>query len=186
MPIRRALVVAALVLAVFAAASVEAQRAFLPAKGWVSDFANVVDSSTQTRLTALAQELDQKTHAQIAVVTVESLGGLSIERYARSLFNEWGIGHKDENRGVLILLATSDHKWRIEIGRGLESLLPNARVSQIGDKMLPDLQRSECSRAVLRSAIEIATIIAADRKVNLTNTAGDSLPKSTAETAPYK
>ena len=128
----------------------------------------MIDSDTQKRLTVVAQELGQKTHGQIAVVTVESLGGLPIERYALGLFNKWAIGHNDDKRGLLILLATSDHQWRIETGRGLEVLLPNERVGRIGDKMRPDLQRRDYSMAVLKTASEIATIVAADRKLTLT------------------
>jgi uncharacterized protein len=167
-PIRKALTVTLWTLALFACTPAHLQRRFLPARGWVSDFANVIDSDTQKRLTVMAQELDQKTHAQIAVVTVESLGGLPIERYALELFNEWGIGHNDDKRGLLILLATSDHQWRIETGRGLEVLLPNKRLGRIGDKMRPDLLRRDYSRAVLKTASEIAAIVAADRSVSLT------------------
>jgi uncharacterized protein len=155
-------------LALFACTPAQPQRRFLPARGWVSDFANVIDSDAQKRLSDLSRELDQKTHAQIAVVTVESLGGVPIENYALGLFNEWGIGYKGDNRGVLILLATSDHKWRIEIGRGLEVLLPNEQVGRIGGKMLHDLQHGDHSKAVLRAAREVALIIAADRKITLT------------------
>ena len=169
MPTRRALIVTLGMLALFACTPAHPQRRFLPSSGWVSDFANVLDSDTQKRLTVMAQELDQKTHAQIAVVTVESLGGLPIERYALALFNEWGIGYKGDNCGVLILLAISDHQWRIETGRGLEALLPNERVGRIGDRMLPDLQHGDYSKAVLNTASEIATVIAVNRKVILTH-----------------
>jgi uncharacterized protein len=167
-PIRKALTVTLWTLALFACTPAHPQRRFLPARGWVSDFANVIDSDTQKRLTVMAQEVDQKTHAQIAIVTVESLGGLPVERYALGLFNEWEIGHNDDKRGLLILLAISDHQWRIETGRGLEVLLPNERVARIGDKMRPDLQRRDYSIAVLKTASEIATLVAADRKVTLT------------------
>jgi uncharacterized protein len=168
MPIRRSLSVTLVLLALFACAPAHPQRRFLPAIGWISDFANVLDSDTQRRLTILLQEVDQKTHARIAVVTVESLAGVPIENYTTSLFNEWGIGYKGDNRGVLILLATSDQEWRIEVSRGLGSLLPNERVGRIGGKMVSDLQHHDYSRAVLGATDEIATIIAADRKVTLT------------------
>jgi uncharacterized protein len=168
MPMRRALFATLWISILFAGTPSHPQRRFLPARGWVSDFANVLDSDTQKRLSDLCGELDQKAHAQVAVVTVESLGGVPIEHYATSLFNEWGIGYKGEGRGVLILLATSDRQWRIEIGRGLEGLLPNGRVGEIGGKMVPELQRLEYSQAMRNAANEIATIIAADRKVRLT------------------
>jgi len=150
-------------LVLLAPSTCEHQRKFLPAKGWVSDYSNVFDTEAKKSLTALCQEIDQKTNAQIAVVTVESLGGVPIESYAHALFNEWGIGHKEDNRGILILLATSDHQWRIQTGRGLETLLPNARVAEIGAKMVPDLRERRYSKTLLRTTREIASIIAQER-----------------------
>lgn len=85
--------------------------------GYVNDFANVIDDSTKDRVTAICKELDQKAHAQIAVVTINTLGGADINPYASALFNRWGIGYKGDNPGILILLALSDRKWRIEIAR---------------------------------------------------------------------
>src|SRR5215831_19271834 len=96
--------------------------------GYVNDFASVIDASTKDQLGALCSELDRKTNAQIAVVTVRTLAGSSIEDYALRLFNEWGIGHKEDNRGLLILLSMAECKYRIEVGRGLETLFPNERV----------------------------------------------------------
>ena len=154
-------------MALFACTPAHPQPRFLPARGSVSDFANVKDPDTPKHLTVMAQELDQKTHSQIAVVTVESLGRLPIEHYALGLFNEWAIGHNDDKLGLLILPATSDHQWRIKTRRELEVLLPNARVGRIGDKMRPDLQRRDYSIAVLKTAGEIATIVAEDRNVTL-------------------
>jgi uncharacterized protein len=176
MLIRKALSVTLLLLGLLAPRACEHQRKFLPAKGWVSDFSNVIDTDTEKSLTALCVESDRKTHAQIAVVTVESLGGTPIESYALALFNEWGIGHKEDNRGILILLATSDHQWRIQTGRGLETLLPNARVGEIGEKMTPDLRERRYSKAVLRTAREIAGIIAKERGVILDSVDRGSVP----------
>jgi uncharacterized protein len=167
MLIRRVLSVTLLLLGLLAPIACKTQHKFLPNQGWVSDFANVIDPDAEKSLTALCGELDQKTDAQIAVVTVESLGGTPIENYAHALFNEWGIGRKDDNRGILILVATADHQWRIQTGRGLETLLPNARVAEIGGRMVPDLRRQQYSTAVLRTAREIARIIAKERGVTL-------------------
>ena len=168
MPIRNTFFATLIFLALFAPGSCDHSHKFLPPKGFVSDFANVLDAGTQKTLTTLCSELDQKTHAQIAIVMVQSLGGTPIESYARALFNEWGIGHKEDNRGVLILLATSEHQWRIEIGRGAEKLLPDARVGEIGAKMNPSLREGNYSEALLTVTREIATIIAQDRGVSLT------------------
>ena len=137
-------------------------------KGYVNDFANVIDASTKDRLTTLCTEIDRKAHAQMAVVTIDTLGGASINEYATSLFNRWGIGHKDDNRGILILLALSERKYRIEIGRGFESLFPNDRVARIGAEMIPDLKQRKYSEAVMHATSVMATIIAKERGVKLT------------------
>jgi uncharacterized protein len=144
------------------------ESGLLQPKGYVNDFANIIDVNTRDRLTALCTELDRKTHAQIAVVTIDSLGGNSLEAYATSLFNRWGIGHKEDNRGILIVLSLSDRKYRIEIGRGFEPLFPNDRVARIGGEMIPDLKKQKYSEAVLHSTSVIASIIAKERGVKLT------------------
>ena len=147
-------------------------------RGYVNDFADVIDAQSRDRLNALCTELDQKTHAQVAIVTIESLRGAPLEHYATSLFNKWGIGHKDDNRGILILLALSDHKSRIEIGRGFEALFPNERTAQIVADMVPDLNQRHYSQALLRSARTIATIVAQERGVNLRELDPSSTPNT--------
>lgn len=140
----------------------------IQAKGYVNDFAGVIDATTNDRLNTLCTELDRRTHAQMAVVTIETLGRASINEYATSLFNRWGIGHKDDNRGILILLDLSERKYRIEIGRGFESLFPNDRVARIGAEMIPDLKKRKYSEAIMHSTSVMATIIAKERGVKLT------------------
>lgn len=140
-------------------------------RGWVSDFAKAIRPEAAKSMTDLCAEVDQKTHAQIAVVTINSTGQTPIADYAASLFNEWGIGHHDDNRGMLILLAISDHNWRITTGRGFEGLFPDERVARIGAEMVPDLKRQRYSEALLYATSEIADIIANDRGATLTTTA---------------
>ena len=97
----------------------------LNSSDYVNDFARVLDPGTEQQLHALCGEVDEKTGAQIAVVTVRSLGGRPIEDFAVDLFKRWGVGHKKNERGVLILLAVEDRKDRIEVGYGLEPILPD-------------------------------------------------------------
>src|SRR5438128_2707830 len=89
--------------------------------GYVNDFAHVLDQDTVARLDDVCQQIDQKAHAQIAVVVVNSLDGSDIESYAADLFKKWGIGSTVTNRGVLIFLAVKDRK---AVGYGLEPILP--------------------------------------------------------------
>ena len=106
----------------------------------MNDFANVIDARSKRQLDALCTELDRTIHAQVAIVTVQTLGGISIEDYALNLSNQWGIGHREDNRGLLILLSIADHKYRIEVSCGFEALFPDERVAKIGKEMVPDLK----------------------------------------------
>jgi uncharacterized protein len=142
--------------------------------GYVDDFANVVDSATKARLTALCTELDRKTNTQIAVVTIRTLSGSSVENYALHLFNEWGIGHKEDNRGLLILVSPSDRKYRIEVGRGFETLFPKSRAATIGAQMIPDLKGEHYGQALLRCTQTLASIIAQQRHTKLRALVGDA------------
>jgi uncharacterized protein len=164
----RSLIFLALLFAIATHIAPGAEKSDYPEpKGYVSDFGNVVGIDTSDRLNALCKELDQKAHAQVAIVTIESLRGAPLEHYATSLFNKWGIGYKDDNRGILILLALSDRKSRIEIGRGFESLFPNERAAKIVAEMVPDLKQQHYDQALLRCTRTIATIVAQERGVKL-------------------
>src|SRR2546428_10744092 len=99
---------------------------------YVNDFAHVLDQTTIAQLDNICQQIDQKAHAQIAVVTINSLDGSDIESYAVDLFHKWGVGSKATNRGVLILLAVKDHRYRVELGYGLEPILPDGKVGGFG------------------------------------------------------
>ena len=106
--------------------------ASLHATNYVNDFAGVLDAATQARLNDLCQQVDQKAHAQIAVVTVKSVDGQDVVSYAVALYQKWGIGAKGKDRGVLILLATEDRKYWTTVGYGLESILPDGKVGGFG------------------------------------------------------
>jgi uncharacterized protein len=141
----------------------------LKPQGYVDDFAGVLDAETRARLTALCAEVDQKTGAQIAVVTIRSLDGQSVEDFTVNLAMRWGVGHKGDNRGVLILLAINDRKYRVEVGYGLEPILPDGKVGGFGRAMVPILRAGDYSGALLHLTAQIARVIAADRSVALTN-----------------
>jgi uncharacterized protein len=129
------------------------------ARGYVNDFANLTDSKTQAELEALCKGIDKKKHAQIAVVSITSLGASSIESFSLELANRWGVGHKEDNRGVLVLLVRDDHKWRIEVGRGLESVLTNEIANKIGLGMVPMLRKSEYGNALLQTVRSIDRLL---------------------------
>jgi len=156
-------------VASFFAAPLRAEKiASIHAQGYVTDLADVVDAETKARIEELCTEVDQKTGAQIAVVTVQSLDDQPIENYAHDLFKALGVGNKKDDRGLLILLSPSEHQYRIEVGRGLEPVIVDARAGDIGRAMVPLLRQSDTSGAIEQAVRQSAQLIAADRGVTLT------------------
>jgi len=136
---------------------------------YVNDFAGVLNGPTVTRLNELCLQVDQKAHAQIAVVTVKTLDGQDPVSYGVALYQKWGIGAKGKDRGVLILLATQDHKYWTTVGYGLEGILPDGKVGGFGREMVPLLKQGENAAAVTLITSRIATVIAQDAGVTLDN-----------------
>ena len=163
----------------FLALSAHAQQGLPKTKpaGYVNDFAGVLSSSARTQLEALCTEVDQKAHAQIAVVTVKSLDGKSIEEYAVDLFKQWGIGPKQSDNGILILLAVQDRRNRIEVGYGLEPILPDGKVTGFQREALPYLRVGNYDAALLLMTHRVADVIAQDRGVKLTSSAAIPAPR---------
>jgi uncharacterized protein len=159
----------ALILVCLALTSIAAAQTSFPAKpqGYVSDFANALSPAARAQLTALCTEVDQKTHAQIAVVTVSSLDGRPIEDYAVDLFKRWGIGPKNSERGVLILLAPNQRQMKVETGYGLEPILPDGKTGGFGREAVPYLKAGNYDAAVALVTRRIADVIAKDSGVTL-------------------
>lgn len=134
---------------------------------YVSDFAQVLSDATQTQVNAMCAQLEQRAHTQLFVVTVKTLEDEPVDQYANDLFHRWKIGAKGTNRGVLLLLATTDHRWRVEVGYGLEGVLTDSVTGRIGRAMVPDLRQNDYDAAVVDASSQIASVVAADAKVEL-------------------
>src|SRR6516165_3399769 len=158
----------ALLLALLCTSAARAEKIEqLKPQGYVNDFAGVLSEGTREQITALCRQADQKAHAQIAVVTVRSLDDVPVEDFANKLYERWGVGYKGENRGVLILLAVDDKKYRVEVGYGLEPILPDGKVGGFGREILPSLRQGDYSAALLHLTASVARVIATDRGVAL-------------------
>src|ERR1700678_2411353 len=151
--------------------------ASLRPSNYVNDFAGVLDASTQARLNDLCQEVDQKAHAQITVVTVKSVDGDDVVTYAVALYQKWGVGKKGSDRGVLILLATNDRKYWTAVGYGLEGILPDGRVGGLGREMVPILQSGNYGAALTLLTTRVASVIAQDAGVTLDNQPRIAVPR---------
>jgi len=144
----------------------------LPAPtGYVNDFAGVLSPSTIQSVDALCDQVDRKAQAQIAVVTIKTLdGGQSIEEFATALEDKWKVGAKGTDRGVLMVLVMTPRRGRIEVGYGLEGILNDAKVGDIGRSMVPAASRGDYNTAVPLGVQQIAKVIADDAGVTLAGT----------------
>jgi uncharacterized protein len=140
----------------------------LSTQGYVNDFAGVIDPDSRQRMTVLSEELDQKADAQLAVVTIHTLEGDTAQNFANRLFEKWGVGPKGKDRGVMVLLAVDDHEYWTEVGYGLEPILPDGKVGGFGRQMLPLLRQNQYGAALLQISSQIASTIAQNRGVTLT------------------
>jgi len=168
MKMGKTLIAAVAVVLVLASVVSAEPAAKLHPTDYVNDFAQVLDKNTIGQMDSICQQLDQKAHAQIAVVTIRSLDGADIETYAVDLFKQWGVGDKASNRGVLILLAVQDHRYRVEVGYGLEPILPDSKVGGFGREAVPLLRENNYNAALLLMTSRVAGVVAQDAGIELT------------------
>jgi uncharacterized protein len=150
-----------------------AAQDFPEAVGYVNDFAGVIDLDAETQMQALCQELESKTGAELAVVTVSTVGDLDYSEYAIRLFEKWGIGKKGEDNGVMLFVTIRERRVRIDVGYGLEGVIPDITAGRIlDDYVMPDLRRGDYSAGLLSGARMIAGVIAQNAGVEV----GDQPP----------
>ena len=104
--------------------------------GYVTDFAEILSPETETLLESELLQFTASTTIEVAVVTVSSLDGDDVAVYANELFREWGIGKKETDNGLLLLVAPNERKMRIEVGYGLEGVVPDITAGQIIDELI--------------------------------------------------
>lgn len=154
--------------------------------GYVNDFAGMLDKSWAESQNGSLKTLDTTTGAEIAVVTIRNLGGDTIENYAVKLFEEWKIGKKGKDNGILILIAQEDREVRIEVGYGLEGTITDAEASQIiQNKMIPNLKNGDPENAIAEAVNVISTKITGGTQYGIAGTKNPSnllLPDSLTST----
>jgi uncharacterized protein len=156
----------------------------LTPQGYVSDFAGVVDPAAKSQLEDYAATVERATGAQMALVTIASLEGEPIEDVANTIFRAWGVGRKGSDEGILLLLAVGDRRSRLEVGYGLEPILPDGLDGSILRAMRPALRQGDYGDAMRAAASTIGDTIASAKHVTLNASlprrvqpsAGDSIP----------
>jgi len=135
--------------------------------GYVTDLAGVIHADSKARLESLCLELEQKTGAQMAIVTVRSLEGETVEQYGNELYKQLGVGGKKDNRGVLLLVAPTERKYWTEVGYGLEPVINDARAGDAGRLMRSYFLQGNYSAGIEAAAWQLAKYVADDRGVTL-------------------
>jgi uncharacterized protein len=130
--------------------------AFPALTGRVVDKADLLSPAQEAALSAQSAALEKATGHQFVVVTVPGLGGHPIEDYGVRLGRYWGIGRKDINDGVLLLVAPAERKVRIEVGYGLEKALSDPRAAEIiAHDILPSFKAGDLPGGIAAGAASI-------------------------------
>ncbi|MEW6237025.1 MAG: TPM domain-containing protein [Candidatus Omnitrophota bacterium] len=138
---------------------------------FVSDFAGIIPDNQEQSLNALARKLKELTGAELAVATIsriEEKGYGSIEDAAVDLFKQWGVGRESEDDGLLLLIAVKERKYRLEVGYGMESVIPDSVASRLTRTLLPDaFRQGRYGDGVMNLAAALVEKIAQDKNIPL-------------------
>ncbi len=160
---------------VFFSFSVFAKEEVPSPEGRVNDFAGVISPEYKEKISSLIGELEQKTSAEICVVTRSSIEPYSESEYAQMLFDNWKIGKKGKDNGALILLAVKERRWRAHTGYGIEGILPDSVCGKIGrNYMVPYFKEGRFSEGLYYGVAAVASIISKDANVALDGLNGAS------------
>ena len=122
------------------------------AVGHVNDYANIISAEKEG---VLEEDLKVFPH-EIAVLTVESLGGLTIEDYGIKVAEAWKVGDAKEDDGVILIVSTGDRKVRIEVGYGAEAKLNDSKVGRILDEsVVPHFKNNDWEGGILEGVLSI-------------------------------
>lgn len=137
--------------------------------GYVNDFAKVIDTEWREKIDSLIKELETKTTAEIAVVTIDNLSHYStIEEYAEALFSEWKIGKVKEDNGVLILVSIKERKIWIETGYGIEPIIPDGVAGEIiRNEIAPSFKGVRYGDGIYRGTYAIAERVAREKGITI-------------------
>ncbi len=142
--------------------------------GYVSDLAHVIAPADKERLETFCKRVDDQIGVQFALVTIDTIGDEPIDRFSIDLARAWGVGSKQSNQGILVLLVIKDRKSRVEIGRGAEPYVTDGFAGRTLRAMRPDLESGQYGAAFLEGARAMAAEVAQGKGVTFSE--GDGLP----------
>ncbi|MBN2073055.1 MAG: TPM domain-containing protein [Actinobacteria bacterium] len=136
-------------------------------KGYVNDYAGILDAATAADLENLITNIEKDTTAEIAIVTVENLQGITVEEYAVKLFEKWGIGKKEEDNGLLILISMEERAVRIEVGYGLEGVITDLEAGRIINNIIvPGFKEGKYSSALYDAVVKISNQVYGEKDLD--------------------
>ena len=161
--------IAIAILMTLAAGSIRAEVTVRDPGTFVVDTAKLIDARTRQRMEGWLRELEQKTGAQVKVLTVPTLDGESIFDFTQRHAELWKLGRKDVENGVLITVALKERKDRIHVGYGLEGVLPDVWCNSVRQKIIiPAFKQRHFSEGLYRATLAITNRVAESKKVSLT------------------
>src|SRR5262249_44015854 len=128
-------------------------------RGYVSDYANVLEDDWKARIRSVCQDLERKTGVEMVVVTVRTIKPFgSANEYATALYEKWGIGSTQQEHGVLILLAVEERQAAMTIGRQLLPVITPAVMNRIGSDILhPSIGLGHFGEGLYRTVVGLAS-----------------------------
>jgi uncharacterized membrane protein YgcG len=153
----------------------KAESPLPPPTGFVNDYAHVFDGESKERLESALKELRDKSGVAFSVVTVETTGGQPIFDYSLAVAKGWGVGPKDASKGggLLLLLATKDRKWHLQVSRGLEKDLPNEVTRGLADESVKLYRDGKYAEGITRYAGALVAKLEEARGFRLSNELSD-------------
>jgi len=148
-----------------------------PLTGRVVDNASLLSSSEKEELSSYLESLEEATGAQIAVLTVATLAGDSLESFGIRVADTWKLGQKDEDNGAILIVALAERKIRIEVGYGLEDKLTDMKCGLIIRNVIaPYFQNGDYGEGITAGVKNMAGIVAGDADLVSKRVAGEALP----------
>src|ERR1039457_4884003 len=152
---------------------------------YVSDFATVIDPASKAQLEAYCAAVETSTGAQMALVTIATLEGEPVDDVANTIYRAWGVGQKGKNEGALLLLVINDQRNRLEVGYGLEPIIPDGFAGSVLREMRPALRQQHYGEALMAAAETIGGTVAKAKNVTLTAQLPRRIHASPAESFPW-
>ncbi|MDR0676229.1 MAG: TPM domain-containing protein [Elusimicrobiota bacterium] len=136
--------------------------------GFIIDEVKIITDQDKDNINQIATSLYNKTTAEIAIITIQSLKDETIEKKAVDIFEKYSIGTKDADNGVLLLIAIDEQELRIEVGYGLEGILNDRKAGDIiRNIIIPEFKKGNFSSGIFNGFLEITKIVASNYNLAL-------------------